>query len=203
MAMLNFFYIKHSKTAECTKRSFGLTATCHLETSSVQGVYHAGVAVELGHKLKNIKLVMVFLSKLFYNFTFNLNLAECIGILFVIWMLGKSLHHAGVAVNVVCFTVQCLDKIIFSLSSWLLERQMKEMIQESMELYKKMQNPNFFLLWECYSYLRMSTRFGFCLAESFPLDHVGASRIFLSSYSTSLAAIVRQSSSIIYRLNCC
>ena len=50
MAMLNFFYIKHSKT-ECTKRSFGLTATCHLETSSVQGVHHAGVAVELGHKL--------------------------------------------------------------------------------------------------------------------------------------------------------
>ena len=234
MAMLNFFFIKHSKT-ECTVRNFGLTATCYLETSSVQGVHHAGVAVELGHKLENIRLDMVFLCMLFYNFTFYFNLAECIRILFVIWMLGKSMHHAGVAVNVNIFIVKCLDKIIFSLSSyqdlaecnkfnlrlvsgsivtslakvlhhagvavmkdnWLLERQLKKMIKKSMELYKKMQNPNFFLLWECYSYLRMNTRFGFCLAESFQLDHVGLAESFLSSYSTSLAAIVRQSSSII------
>ena len=236
MAMLDFYSRKHSKT-ECTVRSFGLIATCYLETSLVQGVHHAGVAVELVHMLKNNKLVMILLTRLLFNFTtYYFNLAECIRILLVIWNLGKSLHHAGVAVKVNYFKVKCLDKIILSLSSyqdlaecnwnnlklvagsmmrnslakvmhhsvvaaivdsWLLERQMKKMIQESMKLYKKMQNPNFFLLWECYSYLRMSTRFGFCLAGSFTVDHVEASRIFLSSSSASLAAIVRQSSSII------
>ena len=187
-------------------------------------MHHAGVAVELGYMLKNIKLVMVILTRLLSNFTtFYFILAECIWI--PLLKLFKGLHHAGVAVKVIISMVKCLDKIIFSLSSyqdlaeciwknlrlvsgslmktslakvvhhagvavtvdsWLLERQLKGMIQESRELYKKMQNPNFFLLWECYSYLRMSTRFGFCLAESFPLDHVGASRIFPSSYSNSL-----------------
>ena len=206
MAMLNFFFIKHSKT-ECTVRSFGLTSTCYFETSSVQGVHHAGVAVELEHMLKNNKLVMILLTRLLFNFTtYYFNLAECIRILLVILNLGKSLHHAGVTVKVNHFKVKCLDKIILSLSSyqdlaecnwnnlrlvagsmmrtslakvmhhsvvaaivdsWLLERQMKKMIQESMKLYKKMQNPNFFLLWECYRYMRMSTWFGFCLAGSF------------------------------------
>ena len=85
--------------------------------------------------------------------------------------LAKVMHHSVVAAIV---------------DSWLLERQMKKMIQESMKLYKKMQNPNFFLLWECYSYTRMSIWFGFCLAESFPLNHVEVSRIFPYSYSTSL-----------------
>ena len=97
MAMLNFFFIKHSKT-ECTVRSFGLTSTCYFETSSVQGVHHAGVAVELGHMLKNIKLVMVFLYMLLYNFTIYYTiLAECIWI--PLLKLFKGLHHAGVVVK--------------------------------------------------------------------------------------------------------
>ena len=115
MAMLNFFFIKHSKT-ECTVRSFGLTSTCYFETSSVQGVHHAGVAVELGHMLKNIKLVMVFLYMLLYNFTIYYTiLAECIWI--PLLKLFKGLHHAGVAVKVEHFEVKCKDKIIFSLAS--------------------------------------------------------------------------------------
>ena len=53
--ILFFFSHQHSKT-ECTVTSFGLTATCIWITSSVQGVHHAGVAVELGHLLKNKKM---------------------------------------------------------------------------------------------------------------------------------------------------
>ena len=118
MAMLDFYSTKHSKT-ECTVRSFGLIATCYLETSLVQGVHHAGVAVELEHMLKNNKLVMILLTRLLFNFTtYYFNLAECIRILLVIWKLGKSLHHAGVAVKVNHSMVKCLDKIIFSLSSY-------------------------------------------------------------------------------------
>jgi hypothetical protein len=253
MALLNIFNIKHSKT-ECTVRSFGLTATCYLETSLVQGVHHAGVAVELGHMLKNIKRAMVFLTRLLINFTtYYIILAECSRIPFDILKLSKGLHHAGVAVKVEHSMVKFMDKIakraggggfgrhyhtlrtqsparvkiIFCLSSWqdlaecnwnnpwlvsgsmmtslarvlhhagvaamvdswLMSRQMKKMRQMSMELYKKWQNPNFFLLWECYSYTRMSTWFGFCVTGSFPLDHVGTCRIFLISYSTSLGCI--------------
>ena len=56
--MLDFFRNQHSKT-ECTVRSFGLIATCCMKTSSVQGVHHAGVAVELELLLKKKLVVMV------------------------------------------------------------------------------------------------------------------------------------------------
>ena len=116
--MLNFFSNQHSKI-ECTVRSSGLAAAFILMTSFVQGVHHAGVAVELEHMLKNNKLVMILLTRLLFNFTtYYFNLAECIRILLVIWKLGKSLHHTGVAVKVNHSMVKCLDKIIFSLSSY-------------------------------------------------------------------------------------
>ena len=67
--MLDFFSSKHSKT-EWAMKSFGLIATCHMQTSSVQGVHHAGVAVELGHLLKNKRQVLVLLPMLLYNFTY-------------------------------------------------------------------------------------------------------------------------------------
>ena len=113
MTMLNFFFIKHSKT-ECTVRSFGLTSTCYFEKSSVQGVHHAGVAVELGHMLKNIKLVMVFLYMLLYNFTIYYTiLAECSWI--PLLKLFKGLHHAGVAFKVEHFMVKLKDKALQNL----------------------------------------------------------------------------------------
>ena len=67
--MLAFFSIQYSKT-ECTVRSLGLTATRSIMSSSVQGVHHAGVAVELELLLlKNMKMVLVVISSLIFDFT--------------------------------------------------------------------------------------------------------------------------------------
>ena len=117
--ILSFFSNQHSKT-ECTVKSFGLTATCIWITSSVQGVHHAGMAVELGHLLKS----------------------------------------------------------------------------------KKMQKPNLFVV-RVLQLCEMGSEFGFYIVGSFPMEHVGASRIFHINIVRSLVAFNRQSSSIIYMQNCC
>ena len=118
ITMLDFFRNQHSKT-ECTVRSFGLIATCSLNTSSVQSVHHAGVAVELGLLLKNKKLVLMVLPRLLFNFTTYNSLAECDRILLAIQNQGKNLQHAGVAAKMTLVKVECLDIIIFSFSSLL------------------------------------------------------------------------------------
>ena len=118
--MLDFFRNQHSKT-ECTVRSFGLIATCCMKTSSVQGVHHAGVAVELELLLKKKLVVMVIprllraLRLLFYFTTYN-SLAECNEILLAMEQV-KDLHYAGVAAKMTILKVKCLD--IFSFSSLL------------------------------------------------------------------------------------
>ena len=80
-------------------KSFGLTATCLLEASSVQGVYHAGVAVVLGLlKLKNRDEVYMCQSFTIYFYLVEytlrnfelLFLLECVE-------LAKIVYHAGVA----------------------------------------------------------------------------------------------------------
>ena len=111
--MLDIFSGKHSKT-ECTVRSLGV-ATCNWNSSTTQGVHHAGVAVELGLLLKNKKLVLIFLSTLFSHYTTNASLAECIRVFLAILKLCKDLHHAGVAAKVALFMVEYVDIITFSL----------------------------------------------------------------------------------------
>ena len=110
--MLDFYSSKHS-TTEWAMRSFGLIATCHMETSSVQGVHHAGVAVELGHLLKNKRLDLVLLPMLLYNFTYitNCNLRLVSG------SKKTSLAMVSEAVKMMNSLVKCMGMLITSLSN--------------------------------------------------------------------------------------
>ena len=134
-----------------------------------KNVYLEGLAAKMNLSMVKYAAVIIL------SFSILLSLAECNWIPWLIatMLLIKTssaggLHHAGMA-------AMQYNKLMRS-----------QMIQMSSDLYKKMQNPNIFLLWECYSYLRMLTLFGFCSIGSFVLEHVVACRIFPSSYSTSL-----------------
>ena len=97
VALLSYFSTQISMT-EYTLY-FGLTATCYLETSSVQGVYHTGVAVVLGLlKLKNRDKTYICQSFTIYFYLVEYTLSnfellfplECVE-------LAKIVYHAGVA----------------------------------------------------------------------------------------------------------
>ena len=95
--MLYYFSNQNSMT-EYTMKSFGLTATCLLEASSVQGVYHAGVAVVLGLlKLKNRDKVYMCqnFAIYFYLVEYTLNDLELLFPLECL-ELTKIVYHAGV-----------------------------------------------------------------------------------------------------------
>ena len=97
MALRSYFSTQISMT-EYTL-SLGLTATCYLETSSVQGVYHAGVAVVLGLlKLRNRSKVYMCQSFaiIYYLVEYTLNDLELLFPLVCV-ELAKLLYQAGVA----------------------------------------------------------------------------------------------------------
>ena len=87
-----------------------------METGSFQGLHQAGVAAELWHTLKNIKLVIVFHIMLPYNFhTWYIIFAEYINIPPFEAVLG--LHQVGVVVKVNHSLMICINKIMFSLAA--------------------------------------------------------------------------------------
>ena len=136
-SVLVFFSNQYSKI-ECTVRSFGHTVTYNLKTSVVQGVHHAGVAVELGLLLKDKKMVLMILSRLLFNFTTYFTLAECNRILLVQQELGKDVHHAGVAVKMNLSMLRCANMISFSFNSllYLAECKLKPWLIATMSLMK-------------------------------------------------------------------
>ena len=75
--MLILFSNQHSKT-ECNWKSWVVFSGLSTKTSPAKVLHYAGVAVVLELLLlKNNKLVLMHLPRLFYNFTAYINFAKC------------------------------------------------------------------------------------------------------------------------------